>query len=91
MTFGLFLEWFVKSLGLILGLTFGFAYVTLFERKLLARMQVRIGPNRAGPGGLLQLAAALGPVASRHLPVRAEMPAAMRMPVMLFALKAMLL
>jgi NADH-quinone oxidoreductase subunit H len=54
MTFGLFLEWFLKSLILILGLTFGFAYVTLFERKLLARMQVRIGPNRAGPGGLLQ-------------------------------------
>ncbi len=54
MTFGLFLEWFLKSLILILGLTLGFAYVTLFERKLLARMQVRIGPNRAGPGGILQ-------------------------------------
>ncbi len=54
MTFGLFLEWFLKSLILILGLTLGFAYVTLFERKLLARIQVRIGPNRAGPGGLLQ-------------------------------------
>jgi NADH-quinone oxidoreductase subunit H len=54
MTFILFLEWFLKSLILILGLTLGFAYVTLFERKLLARIQVRIGPNRAGPGGLLQ-------------------------------------
>lgn len=54
MTFALFLEWFLKSLVLILGLTLGFAYVTLFERKLLARMQVRIGPNRAGPGGILQ-------------------------------------
>ncbi len=26
----------------------GFAYTTLFERKLLARLQVRIGPNRVG-------------------------------------------
>jgi len=26
----------------------GFAYTTLFERKLLARLQARIGPNRAG-------------------------------------------
>jgi NADH-quinone oxidoreductase subunit H len=32
----------------------GFAYLTLFERKALARIQVRVGPNRAGPGGLLQ-------------------------------------
>ena len=27
----------------------GFAYLTFFERKSLARIQVRIGPNRAGP------------------------------------------
>ena len=54
MTFGLFLEWFVKSLVVILAMTLGFAYVTLYERKALARMQVRIGPNRAGPGGVLQ-------------------------------------
>lgn len=26
----------------------GFAYTTLFERKILARLQARIGPNRAG-------------------------------------------
>jgi NADH-quinone oxidoreductase subunit H len=32
----------------------GFAYLTLFERKVLARFQVRIGPNRAGPRGILQ-------------------------------------
>lgn len=54
MTFGLFLEWFIKSLILILGLTVGFAYVTLFERKLAAWIQVRIGPNRAGPWGIFQ-------------------------------------
>jgi len=54
MTFAMFLEWFLKALILVLGLTVGFAYVTLFERRLLARMQVRIGPNRVGPAGLLQ-------------------------------------
>ena len=32
----------------------GFAYLTWYERRALARMQVRIGPNRAGPQGLLQ-------------------------------------
>jgi len=32
----------------------GFSYLTFFERRVLARMQVRIGPNRAGPGGWLQ-------------------------------------
>ena len=50
MTLGLVIEWVVKSLIIILGMTLGFAYVTLYERKVLARMQVRIGPNRAGPG-----------------------------------------
>ncbi len=47
-------EWIIKS-GLILGImTGGFAYTTLYERKVLARMQVRVGPNRAGPFGFLQ-------------------------------------
>ena len=35
-------------------LLLAFAYVTLLERKLLGRMQLRYGPNRAGPVGLLQ-------------------------------------
>src|SRR5665648_551997 len=32
----------------------GFAYLTLYERRALARIQARIGPNRAGPFGILQ-------------------------------------
>lgn len=50
----LILEWVIKAVILLLiGLT-GFAYLTLLERRALARIQVRIGPNRAGPWGLLQ-------------------------------------
>lgn len=44
----------IKSLIVILVMTAGFAYTTLYERRLIARIQVRIGPNRAGPAGLLQ-------------------------------------
>ena len=47
-------EWVIKSLILIFILLGGFAYLTLYERRALARIQVRIGPNRAGPWGLLQ-------------------------------------
>lgn len=39
---------------IIVSLLTGFAYLTLLERRVLARIQVRIGPNRAGPWGLLQ-------------------------------------
>ncbi|HSB66215.1 MAG TPA: NADH-quinone oxidoreductase subunit NuoH, partial [Anaerolineales bacterium] len=54
MTVALFIEYIVKSGIILLGMTIGFAYVTYYERKALARIQVRIGPNRAGPWGLLQ-------------------------------------
>jgi len=50
----LWLEWFIKSLVVIFGLLTGFAYLTWYERRGLARIQTRIGPNRAGWQGLLQ-------------------------------------
>lgn len=54
MDYVLILEWVVKSgILLLFGVT-GFAYVTYYERRTLARIQTRIGPNRAGPMGLLQ-------------------------------------
>ena len=38
-------------INLVMGL---FAYMTLIERKVMGRMQLRYGPNRAGPFGILQ-------------------------------------
>jgi NADH-quinone oxidoreductase subunit H len=38
-------------INLVLGV---FAYMTWVERKVIGRMQLRYGPNRAGPFGLLQ-------------------------------------
>ena len=48
------LEWVLKGLILCLILLTGFAYLTWYERRALARIQIRVGPNRAGPQGLLQ-------------------------------------
>ena len=48
------LEWVIKGFVLCLILLTGFAYLTLYERRALARMQIRVGPNRAGFQGLLQ-------------------------------------
>lgn len=53
-TLALILEWVIKSAVLILILLTGFAYTTYYERRFLARIQIRVGPNRAGPFGLLQ-------------------------------------
>jgi NADH-quinone oxidoreductase subunit H len=54
MDWSLVLEWSIKSIMMVLILMIGFAWGTLYERRVLARMQVRIGPNRSGPQGFLQ-------------------------------------
>lgn len=45
---------FVKLGVVLLGLLLLVTYLVYAERKFLARLQVRLGPNRAGPFGLLQ-------------------------------------
>jgi NADH-quinone oxidoreductase subunit H len=47
----------VKILVVIVALLSGFAVLTWLERRLVAGFQVRYGPNRVGPLGLLQPAA----------------------------------
>lgn len=44
----------IKNIVVVAVLMFFAAYLTLFERKVLARIQIRYGPNRAGPFGILQ-------------------------------------
>ncbi len=54
MDYLLIIEWIVKAVVILLFCVTGFAYLTFYERRALARIQVRIGPNRAGPSGWLQ-------------------------------------
>jgi NADH-quinone oxidoreductase subunit H len=44
----------VKIVCITLPLMGGVAYLTLWERKMIGWMHVRLGPNRVGPAGLLQ-------------------------------------
>ncbi|MCI4441663.1 NADH dehydrogenase subunit H [Tibeticola sediminis] len=44
----------LKIVAVLVPLMLAVAYLTLWERKLLGFMQVRHGPNRVGPFGLLQ-------------------------------------
>ncbi|HMM48932.1 MAG TPA: NADH-quinone oxidoreductase subunit H, partial [Miltoncostaeaceae bacterium] len=44
----------IKAALLVFIVITGFAYMTLWERKLIGRFQARVGPNRVGPGGYLQ-------------------------------------
>ena len=44
----------LKILAIVVPIMLSVAYLTLAERKVIGYMQVRIGPNRVGPYGLLQ-------------------------------------
>ena len=44
----------VKIIGVVLPLLLCVAYLTLWERKAIGFTQIRVGPNRVGPYGLLQ-------------------------------------
>ncbi len=50
----LLIEIIVKCVVVFAGLMLVVAYMTLMERKVLGHIQVRYGPNRCGPYGLLQ-------------------------------------
>jgi NADH-quinone oxidoreductase subunit H len=44
----------IKGAIVMLALLTAFAYMTLIERRVVAKIQGRLGPNRAGPFGLFQ-------------------------------------
>src|SRR5918992_6373616 len=43
-----------KIMVIVAPLMLAVAYLTLWERKLIGWIQIRLGPNRVGPAGLLQ-------------------------------------
>lgn len=74
-----------------IGVVFGgvlttMAYLTYFERKVLARMQSRIGPNRTGPFGLFQPLADGVKLLVKEAPIPAKADKAVYLiaPVMVF-------
>src|SRR2546423_1873568 len=54
MTTDVLLEWLIKSAIILFVLVTAVAYLTFLERKVMSWIQLRIGPNRVGPWGLLQ-------------------------------------
>lgn len=58
--FGILMLMVLQTLALLVPLLLGVAYATVAERKILAAIQLRKGPNTVGPWGMLQAFADAG-------------------------------
>ncbi|MGI4807461.1 MAG: complex I subunit 1/NuoH family protein, partial [Janthinobacterium lividum] len=52
--FGILILTVLKTLAILVPVLISVAYLTLAERKVMAAMQMRVGPNVVGPFGLMQ-------------------------------------
>ena len=52
--FGILILTVLKTLAMLVPVLISVAYLTLAERKVMAAMQMRVGPNVVGPFGLMQ-------------------------------------
>jgi len=77
---------FAQTVVILLVLLGIVAYLTLAERKVLAWMQVRIGPNRVGPRGLLQPIADVFKLFAKEdlVPAKAERFVFLLAPILIF-------
>lgn len=81
--FSILLFWGVVMLAIVLGFV---TYAIYFERKVIAAMQLRVGPNRVGPLGLLQSVADVTKLLIKEdtIPASAERELFMLAPVLMF-------
>jgi NADH-quinone oxidoreductase subunit H len=81
--FSVFLIWSIVMLLLVLGFV---TYAIYFERKVIASMQMRVGPNRVGPLGLLQSVADVTKLLIKEdtIPASAERDLFIMAPIIVF-------
>jgi NADH-quinone oxidoreductase subunit H len=83
LNFSVFLIWGIVMLLLVLGFV---TYAIYFERKVIASMQMRVGPNRVGPLGLLQSVADVTKLLIKEdtIPASAERDLFIMAPIVVF-------